>query len=500
MNKHVLLMALFVVVFIRFTTLDDYALTDTTEARYGEVARVMVKTGQWLMPQLVPGEPFWAKPPLSFWQGAASIKLLGVSEFALRLPPFINMLGVLALTYLFSRTFGSTNRGILAALITASTATGILVSGAVMTDHAMLLGTTLSFYSFWMLANERGKIWAYLFTAGLVVAFLAKGPIAIVMSLVPVCLWISLRKKWIRVWELFPVSGCIAMFTMLALPWFLIAENITPGYLHYYFVGEHIYRYLIPGWEGDLYGNAHEQPYGKIWLFGFAAFLPWTIVMAALFLKKVSLWQLPTLKVTSTYTDASLTLYLLLWLFWPLIFFSLSSNILHTYVLTGLPAFGILAAMYLGPRLNPLSIAAISVILPVTLLVTMPLGLGKRLETSSQKSSLDYVGNHWPDAEVVYTGSIPHSARFYSRGDAQFEENLFDIKSRLSSNRTQVVFVKTGIQFKHDSPLVSIPELKSRRFQGYILKPVKTSKVRYTDGLHRMSISGAADTQGDYSM
>ena len=64
-------------------------LMDKTEARYGEVARLMAETGNWIVPQIDYGVPFWAKPPLSTWLSAASVKLLGTSEFALRLPFWI---------------------------------------------------------------------------------------------------------------------------------------------------------------------------------------------------------------------------------------------------------------------------------------------------------------------------------------------------------------------------------------------------------------------------
>src|SRR4051812_29206889 len=64
-------------------------LTDTTEARYGEIARKMLETGDWITPQHDYGVPFWAKPPLSTWLSAGSMKLFGVNEFAARLPSLL---------------------------------------------------------------------------------------------------------------------------------------------------------------------------------------------------------------------------------------------------------------------------------------------------------------------------------------------------------------------------------------------------------------------------
>ena len=74
-------------------------LADTSEPRYAEIARLMAVTGDWVTPWFEPGVPFWGKPPLAFWAPALSIKLLGLSEFSLRLPAFAAMLGVLALVH-----------------------------------------------------------------------------------------------------------------------------------------------------------------------------------------------------------------------------------------------------------------------------------------------------------------------------------------------------------------------------------------------------------------
>lgn len=37
-------------------------LMDKTEARYAEIARIMVETGDWIVPHIDYGVPFWAKP------------------------------------------------------------------------------------------------------------------------------------------------------------------------------------------------------------------------------------------------------------------------------------------------------------------------------------------------------------------------------------------------------------------------------------------------------
>ena len=80
--------ALGLLIFIRAFFNGALPLMDKTEARYGEIARLMAETGEWVVLQIDYGVPFWAKPPLSTWASALSISLFGAHEFFVRLPYF----------------------------------------------------------------------------------------------------------------------------------------------------------------------------------------------------------------------------------------------------------------------------------------------------------------------------------------------------------------------------------------------------------------------------
>ena len=66
-----LIAAIVVLALLRLWMMATHPLTDTTEARYGELARVTAEGDFWLMPHMTPTEPFFAKPPLSTWLAAA---------------------------------------------------------------------------------------------------------------------------------------------------------------------------------------------------------------------------------------------------------------------------------------------------------------------------------------------------------------------------------------------------------------------------------------------
>src|SRR5471032_2494147 len=55
-----------------------------SEARYIEIPRQMLVTGDWLTPR-INGVPYFEKPPLFYWLQATSMHFLGMGEFAGRL-------------------------------------------------------------------------------------------------------------------------------------------------------------------------------------------------------------------------------------------------------------------------------------------------------------------------------------------------------------------------------------------------------------------------------
>ena len=132
--------ALALLLAVRLLAMVWLPLTDPTEARYAEIARKMVETGNWITPQFDYGVPFWAKPPLHTWLSAAGIAVLGPTPFAARLGILLSAIGALAILWRWARTVTDETTAAIAVLVTAS---GFLFFGAaafVMTDMAMTLG------------------------------------------------------------------------------------------------------------------------------------------------------------------------------------------------------------------------------------------------------------------------------------------------------------------------------------------------------------------------
>ncbi|MEO8739185.1 MAG: glycosyltransferase family 39 protein [Casimicrobiaceae bacterium] len=413
---------------VRLLTLAAYPLMDPTEARYGEIARKMLETGNWVMPQFDYGVPFWGKPPLSTWLSAGAMVVLGSNEFAARLPSLLLLVGCGALVYALAAQRAGRDAALWAIAIFATTGLVFVAAGAVMTDPALTLGTTLSMAGFWLAVDGESqwrRLAALAFFLGLAVGLLAKGPIAVVLTLAPIGAWTLSTRQWRTVWTRLPWITGSMLTAALVVPWYLAAESTTPGFLEYFFIGEHWKRFTQPGWTGDLYGAAHARPRGIIWILWLGVALPWSAVALA-WLARAAITRRSDLRALAA---DSWSAYFLLWAVTPMAFFTVSGNVLPTYVLPGLPAL----ALLVGDRWRPSTTAAATALgTPVrTALVTgavlciglfaATIFLHQRAETELSHKALLRV---YTAARIDGTGRLlylmqqPVSAQFYSGGKA----------------------------------------------------------------------------------
>src|SRR5262245_7784848 len=406
---------------VRLATLGAYPVMDTTEARYAEIARKMVETGDWVTPQYKYGVAFWSKPPLSTWITAIAYLGLGVSEFAARLPSLLACLLVAWMTFRLAARKGGVETGLFATVVLVTTPLYFVAAGAVMTDAVLVLGTTLSMAGFWEVMTRTGRpgrLWGYGFFLGLAIGLLAKGPVGIVLTLVPVGAWALWKGDAREVWKRLPWVSGLVLTIALAIPWYVLAEQRTPGFLEYFLIGEHWRRFTESGWKGDMFGHAHSHPRGTIWLFAVAATLPWCVLWVALLLQQ---WRAGGRRAAAP-SDDGWREYVWLWVLTPAVFFTFAGNILPTYVLPGLPAFALLvAATWAAADKNGLLAAAlrfaaltIPIIAVLGVLFVLP---GLALTRSHQALVAEYYAKRESDAQrLVYLGEAPQSAEFYARG------------------------------------------------------------------------------------
>lgn len=373
----------------------------------------MHETNNWVTPQFDYQQPFWGKPPMHTWITAASFSALGVSAFTARLPHFICGLLILLLVYHFARKISGKTAAILSCLILTSSLGFILATGAVMTDVALLLSLTISLTSFWRAyAFSKKYLYGHMFFASLALGMLIKGPVAIVLVGIALCSWCIWQKTFRAALACLPWSSGLILFSFMTLPWYLLAEYQTPGFLEYFILGEHFQRFVYSGWEGDLYGFAHDQARGTVWLYWFVAALPWSPVLIGFFFR----W-LATSAKCSQYASSSSSInpYLVCWMLSPMLLFTFSGNILIAYVLPGFAAMALLLGTNGSLTRSTIITACISLFIVSTLPFIKIFGL------ISKTSEIELLGSD-PSLYAVhplyYWQKRPFSARFYSDGQA----------------------------------------------------------------------------------
>ncbi len=415
---------------LRLLAMAVVPFADTSEPRYAEIARLMAQTGDWITPWFAPGVPFWGKPPLGFWAEALSIRLLGLGEFSVRLPSLLAAAATLAILYALGRRLYSVQAARWAVLVYASMFLPLLAAGAVLTDPFLALGVTLSMASFILARGPGAAWWRYGFFLGLAIGLLSKGPLAAVLvagAIVPWMLWHRNARACLR--RLPWVTGSL-LTAVLVLPWYVAAELKTPGFIQYFIVGEHFLRFVDPGWSGDRYGSAHSRPYGAIWLDWIPASLPWGLFGLWLLARGwrrrgQGSWGHGSREQSCqrvSWLRRPRWTYLLAWGAATPLFFTLSGNILWTYVLPALPPLALAIGVCLSrsravaparAALACTALAPAAVLVFCALLAANP----ERLKTEKQLVARAEAMMA-PGEKLYFVDSRPFSARYYSRGQA----------------------------------------------------------------------------------
>ncbi|HEX4045269.1 MAG TPA: glycosyltransferase family 39 protein [Gammaproteobacteria bacterium] len=320
--------------------LGAYPLFTPDEGRYTEVAREMLVTGDYITPR-VNGVVFLDKPILYYWLQAIALQLFGANEWAARFSPaMLGIFGVL-FTYVCGRKLYDRRTGLFAAIVLATSPlyfggahyANLDLEVAVWISAAMLCFITAvqPLLLNKPTANQRFLFAAYGFAA---LAFLTKGLIGLVFPAMVAGCWLLLMGRLHFLTKLRVLSGLL-LFIVIVLPWYLLAQQANPEFLHYFFVGQQFERFLS---ANDFNNKTVVWFYLPVILIGF---FPWTVFLCQAFNQAIrSVWQ--------DKQQHAITCFLLLWAVLIFIFFSLPRSKLIGYILPVLPALALLVGRYLA--------------------------------------------------------------------------------------------------------------------------------------------------------
>lgn len=264
LNKNCILLFLFcLALYGTFSGL--IPLLDPDEPVYGETAKEMLSTGDWLSPRIY-GEFWYDKPPLFYWLESISFTLFGVSTASARLPSIL--MGALLSPYLYlsMRKLLGEKAALYGAFISASSLEIIVLARSSVTDATLTFTLTVALISF----LRKEYIPAYIFCG---LSLLAKGPIGFGFPALIVGLWMIFRGSFTfkNIMALRWTWG-IPLACLVGLPWYLAmgmihGDAFIDTFLGYHNVTRfispehagqnHYWLYLVVLIAGSIHGLAH---------------------------------------------------------------------------------------------------------------------------------------------------------------------------------------------------------------------------------------------------
>ncbi len=340
-NQRLLLTA-GVALLIYFVGLGAPALWEPDEGRYAEIPREMVISGDFVTPHN-DGVRYFEKPPLIYWAGAAAIKLLGTTEFAVRAQAALASVGSVVITQLIAEAIAGEAVGFLAAVVLGLSPLFFVFARFASPDPALAFFLTAALGSFYCAARGdfrtgASRQWMLLASASLGLGTLAKGPVALLLGGGIALAWMMMEGRAREVLALRWLE-CAGIYLATVAPWFVLVSARNPGFLHFFFVHEHWQRYLENTEHG--WGPWFFVPIVLFGTWPFFYFVP---------LGARSLWMRNS---ATPQRDRSDVRFLLLWFMVIFIFFSIPHSKLGEYMLPGIPPLAILAAI--GLRAVPMA-------------------------------------------------------------------------------------------------------------------------------------------------
>lgn len=345
-------------------------LVDRDEPRFARATVEMMERSDYIVPYFN-NEYRFDKPPLTYWWMQLHYRLLGVNELAARLHSAVAAWMVALLIYGFARRLGlETSWACLAGLIWLS-ALQVLIHGRIaVADMPLILGTTLALRGFWdyLCTDSPPKTFGrpfWMSYGGMALAFLAKGPLALLIPGLSLAGFALLgRKGPALAWrQLLPglLPGILFLLALVGA-WGIPALIQTQGAYFDIGIGEHVVERGVSAFNERFY-----IPGVYYFVAVLVFFSPWV----------PALW--PALRnAWGKRRESRQHRFLLAWAASSFIIFAFYKTQLPHYILPSYPALALLAASHLrsGTRAGfLLSYSFTRVALAVLMLAALALGI-----------------------------------------------------------------------------------------------------------------------------
>ena len=323
---------LFTAAVLFFAGLGRLPLFEPDEGRNAEVGREMIVSGDWITPHFN-GLVYLDKPAVYFWMVAVSMKTLGVSEGAARLPSALMGVATMLLVWFLARRMFGDAAGLRAGIVFAACPLAFALAREVIFDMTLTFFVTVAMVVFW-LAEEKNFLaprFDALMFAAMGLAVITKGFVGILLPVIAILIYEAARGHW-REWLRLRWGWGLLVFLAVALPWFIAVSMRNPDFPRYAFWNEGLKRFS----SGAAHRGGGILYYFPIYIGGF---FPWSIFLLLAGWNRLRRWR--ELKQAT----ARPILFLLCWVVWVFSLFTLSHSKLPAYFLPAVVPLSILMGL-----------------------------------------------------------------------------------------------------------------------------------------------------------
>ncbi len=324
-------------------------LVDYDESAYGDVARTMLASGDWLAPKLC-GAAFFEKPPLLYWSMALGMKLLGVGPAGVRLATALAGLAAPLVLFAFARRPLGERAAFAGAFVLATSFEFGALARLAYTDMLLLLWFTVCVGALHRAfeAPEKGLGWFALAAGAAALAILTKGAIGVLLpgaaGLVELALRGQLREALRPSW----LSTGLALVVGLGFSWYLALGLTQPGgfaFMRDLFLEHHVGRFSAP-MQGHGGNALYYLPVLLVGLFPWSSFAPLAFARAGL---RTGGERARFLRLFALFSGITF------------VFFSIAATKLANYIAPALPGIALLIGALLaaphGERDRPFAVS-----------------------------------------------------------------------------------------------------------------------------------------------
>jgi 4-amino-4-deoxy-L-arabinose transferase-like glycosyltransferase len=334
-------------------------LIDETEPLFAEASRQMIVRGDWITPYFNEQTRF-DKPPLIYWLQAIAYLLIGVNEWAVRLPSALSAIALIALLFYTLNKFANPEEkssftrkilpffgsGMLAFNLETiawgrSGVSDMLLTGcmggallAFFLGYAETKPATIPYEN--KPENSEVNLWYLAFYILIALGILAKGPVGIVLPGLTISLFLLYVGQFKSVLAEMQAIRGLLIILFITLPWYILVTWANgQEYINSFFGYHNFERFTSVV-------NRHSAPWYFYFIVVLLGFAPWSLYLP-LAIARLKWWQ-------RTYWQRQpriqqLGLFALCWFVAIFGFFTIAATKLPSYVLPLMPAAAILVAL-----------------------------------------------------------------------------------------------------------------------------------------------------------